>query len=110
MHIAKVDIRGDCYGGQSRLNAFQEGDLVKPAFGEGISCGYCHVLIPKEFQELIPPTDAVKQRRLFRVNIKTFDLESSRMACKIDLTKEHDGLVIYLPGSRFARVHTFLNN
>ena len=86
--------------------AFRAGDpeiyrserWIEPTFGEGPSCGYDHVILHG------PGSDTVGQPRSERElsliseywdDDEVFD--ESRLACMITITKEMDGMIVYVP-------------
>jgi hypothetical protein len=66
-------------------------------FGEGPQLGHDHVLIPKEWMAKCPPR--VEQEVTLLATIWDPDeiTDASRLACMLPLTKELDGMVVYLP-------------
>ncbi len=89
---------GSCKGGGSPEFALhKEGNWVEPKYGEGASCFYCHVIIPSSHYHMLPPKmpDEVSQLKdyPFREDIT----ETSRLGCQVTLTKDMDGMIVYVP-------------
>jgi ferredoxin len=48
-------VDGACGGGGSPVDVLhKEGQWFEPKYGEGASCYYCHVIIPKSHYDLLP--------------------------------------------------------
>ena len=93
----KVDIVGPCRGGGEPTEVRRSADWVETTFGEGPTCYLCHVQIPKQFHHVIPNTTSADAMAGLK---QTWDEEfndTSRLSCQITLTKEMEGMVVYVP-------------
>lgn len=54
-------------GGSEQEKLHKEGQWYEPKYGEGASCYFCHVIIPKSHYSTLPPkrTDEVEQLQLY---------------------------------------------
>lgn len=66
-------------------------------YGEGPQLGHDHVMIPKEWADKMPPRYDQEVRALNENWDEDEINDRSRLACMIHLTKELDGLVVYMP-------------
>ena len=66
-------------------------------FGEGPQLGYDHVMLPGEWRDKVPPRATFEEDLMKSVWDKDEVTDSSRLACCIELTKELDGIIVYLP-------------
>jgi hypothetical protein len=66
-------------------------------FGEGPQLGHDHVLIPKEWMAKLPPRAPQEVSLLETIWDADEITDASRLACMLPLTKELDGMVVYLP-------------
>ena len=92
----KVDLEGACDGGGSPIEVKRTENWTEPTFGEGPTCFYCHVQIPKSFHHLLPDQTSEEVSGLKDV----WEGEAgstSRLACMITLDKKHDNLVVFVP-------------
>ncbi len=66
-------------------------------FGEGPQLGHDHVMIPNNWAAKIPPRFEQEVRAL-KENWDDEEInDNSRLASMIHLTKELDGIVVYMP-------------
>ncbi len=59
------------------------------------SCGTCHVRVRPEWLEKVGKADALEKDLL---DLEENATECSRLSCQIELTDEHDGLVVEVAG------------
>jgi hypothetical protein len=56
LHILLPPNAAGCGGGGSAVDFLhKEGNWYEPKYGEGASCFYCHVIIPKSHYAMLPP-------------------------------------------------------
>ena len=75
------------------------GDLNREVPGDCggcCACATCHVHIDKDWIDIIGKLDESKSEASLVEYEKGFDPNCSRLGCQIQLTKEHDGLVVHL--------------
>ena len=91
----KLPLCGDCHGnGLPRAVKRTEG-WTEETFGEGPSCSFCHVVLSRELYEVVPKPCPEEQTFIDKVPIGKN--ERSRLACQINVTKEMDGGVVFVP-------------
>ncbi|ASP39102.1 2Fe-2S ferredoxin [Bacterioplanes sanyensis] len=62
--------------------------------GGACACGTCHVMVATSCSsDLVPPS--LEEQSMLA--LKPEHCESSRLACQIDITEQHDGLIVQLP-------------
>lgn len=62
------------------------------------ACATCHVYLPEEWAERVPPKQDMEERMLdfaFDVN------ERSRLSCQIEVSDEIDGLEVHMPECQY---------
>ena len=70
---------------------------IDAACGGTCSCATCMVYVDDGWYEALPPKQAAEESMLeFNLGAN----ETSRLACQINLTAEHDGLEVTLPESQ----------
>ncbi len=94
--LHKVDLVGPCGGGGSPTEIRRTKDWTETTFGEGPDCFVCHVQIPKQYHHLLPELNAGYQQGLQKVWEEEVN-NTSRLACQITLTKEMEGMIVYVP-------------
>jgi len=94
----KVDLEGACDGGGSPIEVKRTENWTEPTFGEGPTCFYCHVQIPKSFHHLLPHQTSEETTGLKDVWEDEAG-STSRLACMITLDKKHDDMVVFIPDS-----------
>ena len=94
----KVDLEGACDGGGSPIEVKRTENWTEPTFGEGPTCFYCHVQIPKSFHHLLPDQTSEEITGLKDV-WEDEAVSTSRLACMITLDKKHDNMVVFVPDS-----------
>ena len=92
-----VDIAGLCNGDGGPLEVKRTDKWTETTFGEGISCFYCHVKIPQNFQHLLPDRKIEEPAGLTEVWEEEYSESTSRLACQITLDKKHEGMVVFVP-------------
>lgn len=93
---AAVD--GACGGGGAPVDELQpQGAWYRPAYGEGAQCFHCHVIIPRSHAALLPPKRPDEAEALAEYPFAEDMTDTSRLACQVQLTKEMDGMVVYVP-------------
>lgn len=58
------------------------------------ACSTCHVIVDKEFYDLLPP---VEESELDMIDLAWGVTETSRLGCQIKFSKEIDGLKVRIP-------------
>lgn len=87
-----------CGGGGAPVEAFHaKGSWFEPKYGEGASCAYCHVIIPKSHYHLLPARRPDEAASLAEYPFEEDMTATSRLACQVTLTKEMEGMVVYIP-------------
>ena len=79
------------------MEAKRSDEWLEPLFGEGPTSGFDHVILQGNGVETAPPKNHVEQRML--EHYWDFDeiFPDSRLACVVPVTKEMDGMMIYVP-------------
>ena len=62
--------------------------------GGSCACATCHVYVPEEWVDCVPPATAMEQDLL---TIVAEPRPNSRLSCQIELTPALDGLVLNVP-------------
>lgn len=66
--------------------------------GGSCSCATCHVYVDADWQAKMPTVSPTEEAML---DLSPDRQESSRLACQIELTDEHDGLRVTTPEFQF---------
>ena len=62
------------------------------------ACATCHVFLPEDWAERVPPKEDMEERMLdFAFDVQ----EGSRLACQIEVTDEIDGLELMMPERQY---------
>jgi ferredoxin len=97
--LHKVDLEGPCEGGGGPKYLRRTENWVEHVFGEGPTCGFCHVQISSAFDHLL--NDKFEnETELIERHWNEEAIKTSRLACLIKLQKKHDGLVVYVPDAQ----------
>ncbi|CAD2104608.1 adrenodoxin-type ferredoxin, putative [Plasmodium vinckei lentum] len=81
--------------GDSILKVAHENNINIEGACEGFcACSTCHVIIDKEFYELLPEA---QDNELDMLELAPCITETSRLGCQVKLTKELDGIKVQLP-------------
>jgi 2Fe-2S ferredoxin len=94
----KVDLEGACDGGGSPIQVKRTENWTEPTFGEGPTCFYCHVQIPKTFHHLLPE-QTIEETTGLKDVWEDEAGSTSRLACMITLDKKHDDMIVFIPDS-----------
>lgn len=86
-----------CRGPSMPFRYHKEGDWFEPTYGEGPYCAGCHVIIPKAAEKFCPPMQDVESGRLEEYPFKEDMTETSRLGCCVPVTKQMDGMLVYVP-------------
>ena len=70
---------------------------TEPLFGEGPTAGFDHVLLTGNGVETAAPKNQTEERVLAQYWEEDELYPESRLACMITLTKQMDGMVVYVP-------------
>ena len=89
-------MEGPCQGGGSADETPRTDRWVEDTYGEGPSCYYCHVQIPKQWHSALPYATKVENYGLNDFWEEEANA-SSRLACTIHLTKQMEGMTVYIP-------------
>ena len=93
---AHVD--GACGGGGSPRDLLhKDGGWYEPKYGEGAACYFCHVIIPKSHYAALPPKRPDELSQLRKYPFPEDMTDTSRLACQVRLSKDMDGMVVYVP-------------
>mmetsp|Transcript_105390 Transcript_105390/g.157777 ORF Transcript_105390/g.157777 Transcript_105390/m.157777 type:complete len:171 (+) Transcript_105390:83-595(+) len=70
---------------------------TEPVFGDGPTSGYDHVVLNGAGAEAAPPVTTAEKKML--EDYWEFDeiFPESRLACMVQLTKEMDGMIVFVP-------------
>jgi len=91
-----IELEGPCAGGGAPTEQRRSDVWVESTFGEGLSCFLCHVQIPSTYNHLLPEQTEEMREGL----LDTWEEEvnvSSRLACMINITKDMNDMVVYVP-------------
>ena len=78
-------------------SAVRSDTWTEPLYGEGPCTGFDHVLIVGNGVETAKPRDAVEMRMLEQYWDEEEIFPESRLATQIELTREMDGMTVYVP-------------
>lgn len=70
---------------------------TEPLYGEGTNTGFDHILISGKGADTAKPMDWVEERVLKEYWEEDEIFAESRLASQVTLTKEMDGMVVYVP-------------
>ena len=99
----KVDLQGPCAGGAAPPTVRRTKDWEEIVYGEGPSCFFCHVQIPSSYNSVLPEQSKEEKAGLENIWEEEY-APSSRLACLITLTKQHDGMIVLVPDAPIADV------
>jgi len=69
-------------------------EYLECACGGNMACSTCHVIIDEEsFAKLDPPCEAEQDM----LDLAFEPTETSRLGCQITMSKELDGMTVYIP-------------
>ncbi|CAN0258477.1 unnamed protein product, partial [Discosporangium mesarthrocarpum] len=81
--------------GQTLLEVAHDNDVeLEGACGGDLACSTCHVVLPKEFYNTLPPKEEEEEDML---DLAWGLTETSRLGCQIKVSKDMEGLVIKIP-------------
>lgn len=93
--LHKIDVGPASYGGA--ISAIRSDTWTEPLFGEGPGCGYDMVVLSGNGTDNIPPREENEMRQM-RAYWQEWEIwPESRLSCCITLTKDMNGMVIYVP-------------
>jgi hypothetical protein len=92
----KVPLEDDSSGGGVTHQNLKSERWIEDQYGEGPSSWSSHVVIPKDWVGKIPPPSYAEKEILDLID-KEDITPASRLATEIKLTKELDGMVVYVP-------------
>mmetsp|Transcript_32155 Transcript_32155/g.96346 ORF Transcript_32155/g.96346 Transcript_32155/m.96346 type:complete len:181 (-) Transcript_32155:382-924(-) len=78
-------------------DAIRSAEWTEPLFGEGPCTGFDHVLLVGPGVETAKPRDHIEMRMLNHYWDDDEIFPESRLATQITLTKEMDGMIVYVP-------------
>ena len=81
--IDKIPLKYACGGG-----------VHEDEYGYGPECEFCHVLIPKEYQQYCEPM-RIHEKQI--IEDSYFTNSNSRLGCEVILRKEMDGMKVGIP-------------
>lgn len=70
---------------------------TEPTFGEGVNSGFDHVVLVGKGVETAPPKTPIEEQMLDDYWDDDEIFEGSRLASAVALTKEMDGMIVYVP-------------
>jgi hypothetical protein len=90
-----IDLGPACVGAPPEVK--RTDTWIEPTFGEGVSSGYDHVILVGNGIETAERKTPIEQQML--EDYWDFDeiYEGSRLASAVTLTKEMDGMTVYVP-------------
>jgi ferredoxin len=81
--------------GQTLLELAHENDVqLEGACGGDLACSTCHVILPKEFYDILPPKQEEEEDML---DLAWGLTETSRLGCQIKITQQLKGMLIRIP-------------
>jgi ferredoxin len=92
----KVDLEGPCGGGSDPAVIRRTKDWEEIVYGEGPSCFACHVQIPSMYNNILPEQSEDEREGLENTWEEEYT-PTSRLACLITLSKQHDGMIVLVP-------------
>ena len=92
----KIDLEGPCRGGSPPTDVRRTEKWVETVYGEGPSCFFCHVQISSKYNNILPEQSLQAIDGLTEVWGDDY-VPTSRLACLINVKKEHDGMVVLVP-------------
>jgi len=87
---------GPCSVGGA-VSAVRSADWTEPLYGEGPTTGYDHVLLVGKGVETAGPMTHVEKKMLGQYWDDDEIFPESRLASQVVLTKEMDGMTVYVP-------------
>jgi len=93
----KLDMEGPCAGGGHPPEVVRSAEWTEPLYGEGPQCAYCHVMVPAQWNERLPAPRASETSCLNSFYDEEDISQTSRLACQITLTKDLEGLTVFIP-------------
>ncbi|BFM15761.1 2Fe-2S iron-sulfur cluster-binding protein [Maricurvus nonylphenolicus] len=66
--------------------------------GGGCSCATCHIYVAPEWATKLEAPNEIEEMMLENVMDQK---DSSRLSCQIEISDDHDGLVVHLPESQY---------
>jgi len=90
-----IDIGPSSVGGP--VEAVRSPDWMEPLYGEGTTTGFDHVVLGGEGAKFAKPMDYSERRCLEQYWDEDEIYPESRLASQIVLTKEMDGMTVFLP-------------
>jgi ferredoxin len=92
----RVDLEGPCDGGGSPMSIRRTKDWEEIVYGEGPSCFFCHVQIPSRYNKILPEQSLQEREGIENIWEEEYT-PTSRLACQIELNRDHDGMIILVP-------------
>ena len=88
----------DVEEGTTIMEAAQQLQLphIPATCGGNCACATCHVKVDKQWLSSLPEIEETSIERDLLEMLKTYDEETSRLSCQIPMTKELDGITVYL--------------
>lgn len=92
------DLRCPCEGTLPTVTQHASaGGWEEPTFGEGAYCFHCMVILPEAQAAALPRTIDDEEQRLADYPFREDVGASTRLGCKVKVTKDMDGMVVYIP-------------
>ena len=90
-----IDIGPECRIGDPAVEMSDE--WIEPTFGEGPTCGFDHVVLTGPGSETAPIMTREEEMMLYDYWDDDEIYPESRLACMITLTKDMNGMIVYVP-------------
>ena len=87
-------VEGDFAGKNILAVAHEQGVDLEGACECSCACSTCHVILPEAVYDALPEPSEEEEDML---DLAFGLTETSRLGCQVELTQEHDGIVITLP-------------
>ncbi len=90
----------ECYGieGESILTVAHNNNIDLEGACEGsLACSTCHVIIDQDWYQKTPQLQEILDDENDMLDLAYGLSETSRLGCQVTLTKELDGIILYLP-------------
>jgi ferredoxin len=91
-------LRSPCEGTKAAITQHTTaGGWDEPTFGEGAYCSHCMVILPQDKVGLVKSPTFDEKDRLLDYPFQNEVGPSTRLGCRVMITKEMDGMVVFVP-------------
>lgn len=93
----------DAPEGLSIMEIAQKNDIgeIEGACGGSMACATCHIYVHPDWREKCMPEEGKRSAEEEDMLDLAFDVRrESRLGCQIQVTREKDGLIVALPGTK----------